>query len=363
MNIIELKSLHFINFQSFKDKKIEFDDVTNVYGDNGIGKTTIPRGFKWLLFGKDENDRTDSGRGAFNLKPLDENGDIIHGLETIVEGEFFHNGNLKTLKRMFAEKWTKPRGKSYSVLTGNETKFWIDGVPVLAGKYKKEIDSLIDETFFKLLTDPVYFSTILPWKKRMEILENLFDKITVDEIISKDSKLESIRDLLLKNDFDDLQKKFATEKSEFNKEIEKIPIIINEKESEIIDDDFDFIRHNLKNKEKELAAIEDQLTDATKENPEIAEKKTELNVLRSKINKIETDITEQRDEEGKKLNSALRKHQSDKTELENQLKENKNKIASLENKRDVLAKDIKRCATNWGTQKAKDYSIYLAEVN
>ena len=354
---IELKSLHFINFQSFKDRKFEFDDITNIFGENATGKTTVKRGLKWLLFGKDENDRTDSGRNSFNLKPLDENGEIIHGLETSVEGEFFINGNLKTLKRMFVENWTKPRGKSKSILSGNQTKFWVDGIPFLAGQYQKEINLIIDETLFKLITDPLYFSLILTWKDRIKILEKLFEEITVDEIVSKDSELESIRELLIKNDFDDLQKKFATEKTEFNKEIEKIPIIINEKQSEIVEDDFDFIKHDLKNKEKKLTAIEDQLTDATKENPVLAEKKKELNVLRSKINKIETDITEQRYSESKKLSSALRKHQSDKTEEESSLKEINDKVASLKIKKDVLKNEIKKTAEAWDLKKAEQFVI------
>ena len=47
-----------INFKGLRDLTVEFDPaLTEIYGRNGIGKTSIFDGFTWLLFGKNSEDR------------------------------------------------------------------------------------------------------------------------------------------------------------------------------------------------------------------------------------------------------------------------------------------------------------------
>ena len=64
MKII-LKSLTLKNFKGIKDLQIDFSKVTNIYGENATGKTTIVDSFMWLLFGKDSKDRKD-----FDIKTI-----------------------------------------------------------------------------------------------------------------------------------------------------------------------------------------------------------------------------------------------------------------------------------------------------
>ncbi len=350
---IELKSLHLKNFKGIKDLKIDFDNITNISGENATGKTTINDAFRWLLFDKDSTDRK-----QFEIKTIDKAGNVIHGLEHSVTGELFINGQLKIYQKIYKEKWQKKRGDTDSTFTGHETIYSINDVPVKAQEFQEEISSLIDEEIFKLITNPLYFSTIMKWQDRREKLLNIVGDITNDEIIDSETSLKNMKELFeAEKDFDKLKKGIAATKKKLNDEIKMIPVRIDECNNSIVDIDFNIIKIELESKEVELSDIEDQLTDASKENPALAEKKKELNSLRAKISEIENDHTEKRYAEAQKLNSNLRKHQSDKSELENSLKEIENKITSFENKRDVLAKEIKNCAEIWDRKKAEQFII------
>ena len=49
--------------------------VTQVFGNNGLGKTTIADAYNWLLFDKDS-----TGKKDFDIKPLDSKGQPAHNL-------------------------------------------------------------------------------------------------------------------------------------------------------------------------------------------------------------------------------------------------------------------------------------------
>ncbi len=53
MRKIEVKSMSVKNFKGCKSLDISFSSVTNIYGRNASGKTTVADAFSWLLFGKD----------------------------------------------------------------------------------------------------------------------------------------------------------------------------------------------------------------------------------------------------------------------------------------------------------------------
>ena len=68
------------NFKGIRNLEISFTNETNIYGDNGTGKTSICDAFTWLLFGKDSKDRKD-----FEIKTLDDNNKVIPEIDHEVE--------------------------------------------------------------------------------------------------------------------------------------------------------------------------------------------------------------------------------------------------------------------------------------
>ena len=177
---IRINRLILQNFKGIKNLVIDAGgESLTIYGDNATGKTTVFDAFTWLLFGKDS-----LGRSDFGIKTQDENGNTLHNLEHSAECEMMIDENILTLKKVYAEKWTKKRGSSEAEFSGHETKYFVNEVPATKKEYEQKIASVIDETLFKVITNPLYFNEHLKWQDRRTILLNLCDNITDDEIIA-----------------------------------------------------------------------------------------------------------------------------------------------------------------------------------
>lgn len=222
MNLLNL------NLQNFKGLK-SFELNTNganaeVYGDNATGKTTLADAWSWLLFDKDSQ-----GKKDFDIKPLDATGKVVPGLQVEVEGTVEHNGIRTTLKKVYAEKWTKKRGSITSEFTGHETNHFINGVPVKKNEYVAKVAELAgNEEVFKLLTSPAYFNEILHWTDRRKTLLDVCGDLTDAEVIASDEKLAKLPDILGNHSLEELRKIIAARRTELNKAIEQIPTRIDE---------------------------------------------------------------------------------------------------------------------------------------
>ena len=358
MKRIELKSIYMKNFKGIRDLKITCGPETNIYGDNATGKTTFKDAVKWLLFGKDSADRTDSGKGSFTLKTLDQTGRAIPGLEHTVSGELYINNKLKTLKRTFREKWTKKRGEADAVFTGHETKFWVDDIPVTAGEYHEEVSGIIEETLFKLITDPVYFSSYMHWQDRRKILDDMIDEITVDEVIAGDEKLFALKELLDDGGIDKLRKKIAAQKKNFNDELKAIPVRIDECNNSFVEArSRDRLNTELDELVTELDVIDGFLTDISREDPVLAQKKEELIELRRKISMIESGMQKDRFDRGYKLEGKLQQLEKEKDNKEESLALVKQQAARLAVQSEDLKADIGRYRKEYDAKNAEEFKL------
>jgi DNA repair exonuclease SbcCD ATPase subunit len=194
-----------------------------VFGDNAVGKTTLMDSFIWVLFDKDSQNKKD-----FAIKTLDEDGKEIHNLEHSVELEFLYNGLPLTLKKVFYEKWTKKRGSATSEFSGHTTDYYIDGVPVQKKEYTKKIESIVQEDIFKLLTSPSFFNEQVKWQDRRKTLLEICGDISDEEVIASDDSLSSLPSILQGRSIENHRKIIAARRAEINKELEKIPVRIDE---------------------------------------------------------------------------------------------------------------------------------------
>lgn len=195
----------------------------SVFGDNATGKTTIFDAVTWLLFDKDSQNKKD-----FQIKTLDSDGQVIHGLSHEVEGVFDLSGRTLTLRKVYAEKWTKKRGQATAEFTGHTTDHFIDGVPVQKKEYDVTTAGIADENIFKLLTSPTYFNEQVHWQKRRSLLLEVCGDLTDEEVIASDKTLAKLPDILQGRKLEDHRKVIAAKRAEINKELEKIPVRIDE---------------------------------------------------------------------------------------------------------------------------------------
>ena len=223
---IEVMSLKICNFKGIKELYIDLNgENVNIRGENGTGKTSIKDAFTWLLFGKDS-----FGRSDFGIKPLDNNGEVIHQLETSVESIMLIESKAKTFKKTFQEKWTRQRGAAEAMFKGNETGYYIDGVPKKKTEYTAEIGQLIKEDIFKVVTDPLYFNEGMNWKERRSILIETCGEITDEDVITSNEELEPLYDILQGRTVEDHKAVLLSSMKNINADLERIPIQINEAE-------------------------------------------------------------------------------------------------------------------------------------
>lgn len=179
MKEIKLLSLELVNFKGISSLHLDFTDSTLICGANGTGKTTVFDSFCWLLFGKDSHNRADS---AFNIKTLDNNGNVINNLEHSVTGVLSVDGKELKLQRSYREVWAKPRGTVDKVLKNHETLFYVNDVKCATKKeYDSEISSIIPEGVFKMITNPRFFPSLAADKQK-EMLMRMAGDVTDDEV-------------------------------------------------------------------------------------------------------------------------------------------------------------------------------------
>ena len=224
MKELRLLTLNFRNFKGIEQFSLDASGQSiKAFGDNETGKTTTFDGFVYLLFDKDSQNKKE-----FGIKTLDENGNALHGLEHEVEGIFLLDGKQLTLRKIYTEKWTKKRGSAKSEFTGHTTQHFIDNVPVSKKEYEDLVDSIVDEDLFKLLTSPSFFNEQLKKEERRKVLLQICGDLTDEEVIASDKSLSTLPSILQGRTIENHRKVIASRRSEINKELEKIPVRIDE---------------------------------------------------------------------------------------------------------------------------------------
>lgn len=219
---MKLTKLELLNFKGLKSFTINLNGDVVIRGDNATGKTTVFDSVCWLLFGKDSLDRAD-----FEIKTLDR-GEPIHKVNHEVTGTFtLDEGGTVELKRVYREKYSSPRGGEVT-MTGHTTDYFVDGVPKKEKEYKEIVNSLVDENIFKLITNPLYFNETYSWQNRRKLLLEMCGDISDEDVIAEYSELKALNDILSGHSVDDHRKVVAAKKSAINKELDMIPVRIDE---------------------------------------------------------------------------------------------------------------------------------------
>lgn len=203
---MKLISLTLQNFKGIKGFILDADGLnSNVFGNNGTGKSTLFDAFTWLLFGKNSRDEKD-----FGIKTLDANGNVIPRIEHRVSAVIEHNGQKLQLTRTYKERWRKQRGAAEAVMVGNTTEYAYGPVgaatPINASEYARVINNLIDEKIFKLITDPLYFNERLSWQERRQLLMQICGDITDEDIVKSNAELEEVLQLAAGRSIDETKK-------------------------------------------------------------------------------------------------------------------------------------------------------------
>ncbi|HGT1727966.1 TPA: AAA family ATPase, partial [Clostridioides difficile] len=307
------------NFKGIKELHIDFNNVTNVFGENATGKTSIFDAFTWVMFDKDSKNRS-----VFEIKPLDRQNKVIRGLVTTVTAVLEVNGKEIKLTKKYEEKWTRKRGELEATFTKNETTYMINDTPIKKSEYVKEIAKIAEEEQFKLLTNPYFFSNELNWKKAREVILEICGDITIEQIIETKQELTPlITEFEKENNIDKIIKNRKATKNNLSKEKEEIPIRVNECNNSMYNIDFEEIEVQLNAKKADLEAVEDNLLNGTKTNEQILKDKEKIFELKQETQSIKQSASEK----GNKKRNELLKEKDD---LQYNIKNLRNNLVYLE---------------------------------
>ncbi|MFC0271098.1 AAA family ATPase [Metabacillus herbersteinensis] len=344
MQQIKLLQLNLKNFKGVNNFTLDLQgENVKVYGDNATGKTTLFDGFIWLLFDKDSQNKKD-----FSIKTLNKVGTNLHGLEHEVEGIFLINGKEFTLRKVFTEKWTKKRGAAQSEFSGHTTDYFIDGVPAKKKEFTDKVSEIVSEDIFKLLTSPSYFNDQLKWQDRRTTLLEICGDITNEEVINGNNALSKLPGILKGRSIEDHRKVIGAKRTEINKELDRIPIRIDEVQrstpdlsgldEQSLNDEITYLKNAIVEKEQEISRIQS--------GGEISNKEKQLRVIEGELIQLKNEhqIASHEKVNGKRrelfnLQGDLDSMQHDLKRKERHIFSNQDTVSSLLRDKDLLTKE------------------------
>ena len=367
-----LKELTLKNFKGIKDLAVKFGEVTTIAGANATGKSTVFDAFTWVLFGKDSNGRTDSGKGAFTVKTVGPDGNPILKLEHSVTAVLEVNGVEVSLTRTLSEDWVKPRGKAEVELKGNTTHYFCDGVEIKAGAFQEKVAAITEEQLFKLITNPAYFPS-LDWKTQREILLSISGGVTYEEVAAGRADFSAILSQLSGKDLADFKQEIAYRKKKVKDELEKCPIEINAIDSVTPEaPDYEALEAEKVRLSAELDGVEANITNvaeaARKHYESVQGKRKEINELRGQQQDIIFRARQAAQKEGYEKNAkrneiktnyeiTKREAENYNTASENGLSDIRYNIQTLTSEIANLSAKVEAKRNEWNTRNAEEYKV------
>lgn len=160
MTTAQLKTLTLENFRGIS-KTFEFSPGRNVYaGPNGSGKTTLPEAERFVR----------DGNINFEVKSIVDGQKQQKGEHT-VKAVYDIGGQSVELGRTYFEKWGKKRGALEETKSGNESRYYVDGIDVKKKAYSAKLLELFGGNYDKC-TD-IGFLPSMHWKELRTLLSGL----------------------------------------------------------------------------------------------------------------------------------------------------------------------------------------------
>ena len=254
---ITLKELSITNFKGIRHQVIKPGSITNIYGKNEAGKTSLYDAFLWLLFDKDSSDRK-----TFSIKNTVDTS--LNRADHEVYAVLDIDGRTVTLKKIYKEKWEKKRGAAQAEFTGHKADFFWNDVPCTLAEFQQRLSELIKEEQFKLITNTRYFNEVLTWQRRRDCLLQIAGDISNEEIaatLPKDRDYTGMLKMLSEEkSIDDIRKQNNAQKKKIRESLDQIPARIDELRRSIAEvPNFSSIEPELSAKQRELSTIESSL--------------------------------------------------------------------------------------------------------
>lgn len=342
-NVLYLESLSISQFKGIHSLTIPFDPIsTNIWGDNGTGKTSVSDAIHYLLHGKNS-----MGEASFGVRPVDKNNIEIEDAQTDVSGVINYNGRKIKLRHVFKAVFRRKRGGDKDERDGNTHEYFVDGAPYKEAEYKAYINKLVDESIFPLITNPVHFAR-MPWQKGREIILKVAGEISNADLIAINPEFEKIIDQLVNG------KKLSKYREEVKANIrdcktqqEGIPERIDEVRRGMPDEvNYEEIQAAIDSRNRSLGKIDDELSSVTKASQQftvsVREHEGKIRTLRVDQDRVASDIRTARTKADLEEGKGLRQKRVELTQISQYVTDAQNSIDTQEARKKSLQDSIKQ---------------------
>ena len=231
LKVVKLLKLYVENFRGIKNFVLTPDGRSaTVQGGNGTGKSTLMAAFLWLLTGKDAQ-----GRENYNVFPLGTDGNRLSGCSPTVTATLsMPDGHTLVLQRSICERWTKRRGSAETEYNGDETRYFIDEVPVSAGEYSSAIFGVFPEKLLPLLLNAVWFSEqTKDYKERRRLLLEQFGSLQPADVFTANPELSDLESMLGTHSVDEFSRICTERRKRYKDSLSALPARIDENRKQL----------------------------------------------------------------------------------------------------------------------------------
>lgn len=346
------------NFKGVKDLTIDFNKVTNIYAQNGGFKTTIADAWYWVLYGKDSQDRKD-----FNIKNTADT--TLNRGDHEVSVYITTGSNQDVFKRIFREKWTKPKGQKEQVYTGNENLFYCNDVPMQAKEYQAKIDSIIAEGALKLLTNPNHFNS-LKWTDRRNILFELAGNVSDSEIAGTRPEFVALMSSLSNKTLAEYKREVSAKKKKLKDDLQAIPTRIDELQRslpEVVE--YEAIESEIAVKKASIERLEQAMNDRNSaydaDYKRIQGIQSNIHSLKTSINQVTFDVKSEIQTKENNLRNRRTELQNNIESLERDIKSKSLLVASSKKKIEDLSITTDTLRNKWVEQNEAELNYSAGE--
>jgi len=202
------------------------------------------------------------------------------------------------------------------------------------------------------VTNPAAFNA-LHWKDRRDILLSMCGNITTQDVAESDSDLKELGARLDGQSIDDLIKRIKSEQKDINKELQEIPVRIQENQNAV--------QAAPAPDEQAKKSLDYRLNDAREKLQQVRNNER-LSALQVQLNEIKSEIIDRKNQAGGDVSGVREKIRAEIDKLGQQHREVKARIESLQDeiardeKRNTIARDaLDSMREGWHEIKARQY--------
>jgi len=349
MKKIQLKNLVIQNFKGIKNETFEFGQRTEIKGGNAQKKSSIYESYLWCLFGK-------NARGEqVNVQPRNEQGEIIHKLNTSVELHLIVNDDELAVKRELKEDWVKPRGTNEEQLKGTATIYSINNVPLLKKEFDQKLNDICNLDTWAMCSDINSFFR-LKVDERRKVIIGLAGNIS-DVELAKDYPLVE-KALEQGKNIDEYKRELQASKKKSKQELDEIPSRIDAQDKLIVEYDFDKLEEEKQSKEKAIEVIDNILQSNVdtefidKRKDLFAKQRTIIDKVNLRANEIKCEIDRKKANIESNINLLKNLIESNTVQLNNSIKE----LENIDKDIQKAIQEITDKSNQWKKENEKEYT-------